>query len=288
MTPRGLKDPDEVTKATEAAREPAPEGHPDAAILKMEQERQAGLAELSRSREQIENLEAVVVAPRTSAKQRAAAKAEIASLEEARDKTLYPRVWKIEDQIKRAPAHTLASVKLKLQIAARNDLAIDPVALESGEVVELYEDAEPDSVVVFALLDIMRIEAAQHHVSATTGPDPDTDADAYSGPIGHMTFAAPEGGPVEHKSTIEDWYLTARVEFTLMEQVLPIVNSSDDEVERIIRADDPERYMILCKACGEAQDRAKQGAEVWGAAMARMLIVLDRIGRDDAEHEGKS
>ena len=97
-------------------------------------------------------------------------------------------------------------------------------------------------------------------------------------PIGHLKFSRPEDGPCEATSTIEDWCRTARIEFHLTRNILPILNSSDEELERIIRAeDDPERYMTLLKLCGESKDRAEQGVEVYGAAEARLFIVLERV-----------
>ncbi len=43
--PRGLQDPETVQRATEATQQAAPEGQPDAAILALEQQRQALVAE---------------------------------------------------------------------------------------------------------------------------------------------------------------------------------------------------------------------------------------------------
>lgn len=110
---------------------------------------------------------------------------------------------------------------------------------------------------------------------------------AETEPIGHLKFSHPEGGLCEATSTIEDWYVTARIEFALSKNILPVLNSTDEELERIIRAeDDLERYMTLAELCRESRDRALQGVEVYGAAQARILIVLSRITGESKPEQG--
>ncbi len=103
--------------------------------------------------------------------------------------------------------------------------------------------------------------------------------------LAQMKFAAPEGGPFEDHGSIEGRYQITRLEFALTQRLLPIFNSSDDELEQTIRADnDPERYMSLVDLCIAAKNRGEDAAEIYGAGVARLMVVLARL-LDDVTDE---
>lgn len=101
--------------------------------------------------------------------------------------------------------------------------------------------------------------------------------------LAKMKFAAPEDGPIESGSSIESWCDRARLEFALAQRLLPIFNSSDDELEQTIRAhNDPEMYMTIVDHCIAAKNRAKDAAEFYGSGAARVMVVLARLYGDEA------
>ncbi len=222
MTPRGLREPEAIrkaaAKATEAAPEPAPEGHPDAAIMALEQERQDLIAEAKRNsdkarkaesalpekflrfpgvvvgrqhisgevverkaltveeidevarpflegpflddqgaeraRQKRDQLVADLEAARAEfdqyADQRAVIEAQTVPLDEANE-ALHKRIFDLEKRVIRAPARTLAGVRVKLEIEAAN---------AREEVASLDEAYVYDHIVLFVLDDIERIEGA--------------------------------------------------------------------------------------------------------------------------------
>jgi hypothetical protein len=82
----------------------------------------------------------------------------------------------------------------------------------------------------------------------------DEEQDEAPEPIGHLTFGPTEGGPLTAESTIEDWYRRARIEFALSRAILPILNSTDKEIEEsVTSAPDPaaalDRLVTLLELC---------------------------------------
>jgi hypothetical protein len=109
-----------------------------------------------------------------------------------------------------------------------------------------------------------------------------TAAKAALEPIGHLTFGLAEGRPIIPESTIEDWYFHARLEFLVSRAILPILNSSDKEIEETItsaadQAAELDKLMTLAETCKQISDRYKAGMEVMDSAMCRALVVVERL-----------
>ena len=79
------------------------------------------------------------------------------ALDEA-NRELYERIFGLEQQIIRTPAHTLTSVKIKLMIEAEA-LGIEGAAVAADETLELDEADESEAVLLCVLRDIARIQA---------------------------------------------------------------------------------------------------------------------------------
>ena len=105
--------------------------------------------------------------------------------------------------------------------------------------------------------------------------------------VGDLKFGPAEGRPVEARSTIEDWYKGAREEFVLSRLILPILNGTDEDVERMVRKMDDREcddVITLAERCEFWKERHEAGAEVMGAASARLMIVCERIiGKEEIE-----
>ncbi|SRR5260221_10063692 len=106
-------------------------------------------------------------------------------------------------------------------------------------------------------------------------------------PIGHLTFGAADAMPLVTQSAIEDWYRQARIEFALSRSILPILNSTDKEIEEsVTSAPDPaaalDRLMTLAELCIEFRKKHEDGVKVMEAACSRALVVCERISGDAA------
>ncbi len=106
--------------------------------------------------------------------------------------------------------------------------------------------------------------------------------------IGDLKFGRAAGTPGT-PATIEQWNQNAREQFELIRAIRPILQGTDEEVERMLcEAHDPaekfEQFLDLIELCKEWEDRYKAGVEIMGAAVARLLIVCERYeGRDEME-----
>ena len=107
--------------------------------------------------------------------------------------------------------------------------------------------------------------------------------------VGGVKFGPVEGEPVEAQSTIEDWYRFAREEFILTRVMLPYLNGSDDDIERMVReADDPdekcEEFLTLIETCQHWEGRYRAGAEVMSAVAHRLIVICERqMGKELVE-----
>ena len=105
--------------------------------------------------------------------------------------------------------------------------------------------------------------------------------------VGDLKFGPAEGEPVEARSTIEDWYEAAREEFILSRLILPILNGTDEDVERMVRRSvdgECDEFLTLAERCKFWKEQYEAGAEVMSAVEARLLIVCERvIGKEEIE-----
>lgn len=101
-------------------------------------------------------------------------------------------------------------------------------------------------------------------------------------PIAHLTWPA-DAEPVTVTGNLEDRLAIARNEYILSRLILPILNSSDAELERKIRAfpdetDSLDLWIAFCEDCYSALERNEAGVEALGSAAARLTVLLERVG----------
>lgn len=97
--------------------------------------------------------------------------------------------------------------------------------------------------------------------------------------VGGLTFGLAEGKPVEPKEPLETWLRHAREDFARARLILPVLNSTDEQLELIIRKDRPryEYWLDLMESCQSAQHRYEAGVQVLEAAVMRLIVILERI-----------
>ena len=76
------------------------------------------------------------------------------------------------------------------------------------------------------------------------------------------------------ESTYDDWLATVQEQYSLSREMVPILNASDTELEKMIRdGGDLEPFMALAERCVARDQRYKAGVDVMSAARARGLPV---------------
>ena len=107
--------------------------------------------------------------------------------------------------------------------------------------------------------------------------------------VGDLKFSPAEPAPVTPTSSLDDWYVDAREQFALSRAVVPFLNGTDDDVERMVRdADDPEQKLdelvTLIERCQRWEGRYKAGTDVMRAVVCRLLVVCERcVGKEVME-----
>ena len=85
----------------------------------------------------------------------------------------------------------------------------------------------------------------------------------------------------------DDWQANRGKERATLQIILPRLNVDDSEVERLVRAGDPEDWMEMVEACkhyGEMHDAVRDMME---AAQARLVIALARVAADEQAEAGE-
>ena len=68
-------------------------------------------------------------------------------------------------------------------------------------------------------------------------------------PVGDLKFGPPEDGPIVAESTWEDWQDWAMTEYEISRRAVPVLNSTDEELEALIRnSDDIDQWIDLVEA----------------------------------------
>ncbi len=108
--------------------------------------------------------------------------------------------------------------------------------------------------------------------------------------VGEMTFAATPGGPLGELMSYEAWMKRARGQWELMTVSAPIIHGTDADVEAMVRCmidregdmlKGLEPYMEQVECLASNIKTAEAAADYFGAVMARLIIILERIsGRD--------
>lgn len=104
--------------------------------------------------------------------------------------------------------------------------------------------------------------------------------------VGDQKFGLPEGGRIKPAAPLETWLENARGDFIRSRAILPVLNSTDEQLERIIRKSGPpfDAWLNLMESCGAALDRYEAGAECLRSAVSRLIVVLERVhGREATE-----
>ena len=99
---------------------------------------------------------------------------------------------------------------------------------------------------------------------------------------GDVKFCRPEGGDIQPVEPLETWIENARKDFLRSRLVLPIINSTDDQLERIIREGPLPYWYDLMEDLASAQQRWEAGTDIYKAATGRLIIVLERIQGPEA------
>ena len=101
---------------------------------------------------------------------------------------------------------------------------------------------------------------------------------------GDVKFGVPKGGLIKPAEPLETWIENARKDFLRSRLILPIINSTDEQLERIIRGGcSPLPYWYdLLEDLVSAQQRWEAGADIYKAATGRLIVVLERIQGPEA------
>ena len=99
---------------------------------------------------------------------------------------------------------------------------------------------------------------------------------------GGIKFGTAEDEAVKESMTLDDWMRRGTEEYWLKGAVVPILNSTDEELEQSIRSADNqdqamETNLALLETCYRWLDRYKAGVDVMASASCRLQIVLERI-----------
>ncbi len=79
----------------------------------------------------------------------------------------------------------------------------------------------------------------------------------------------------------DEWQANRDKERATLQIILPLLNADDSEVERLVRAGDPEDWMEMADACEHYSEMHDAVREFMGAARARLVIALARVAADD-------
>lgn len=100
--------------------------------------------------------------------------------------------------------------------------------------------------------------------------------------VGHRKFGPAEGKPVIPTKTLDEWLDRSREEFTMKRMVTLIYNFSDEEMEEWARgfgttAEIAEAMTMLAEFIGVWAGAYEAGADVFNSAMARCIVIGERI-----------
>ncbi len=99
-----------------------------------------------------------------------------------------------------------------------------------------------------------------------------------------LKFGPAAGEKIESCMTLETWLERARGEFQIKQMCLLVLNSDDEELERMV--EDPESteiWLSLLEAAGAWKGVYESGLAMYGSVGARLLTVLSRVIEEDCD-----
>ena len=102
--------------------------------------------------------------------------------------------------------------------------------------------------------------------------------------IATFKFGPAAGEKIESCMTLETWLERARGEFQIKQMCLMVLNSDDEELERMV--EDPEStglWLSLAEDAVAWKGVYESGITMYGSVGARLLTVLSRVIEEDCD-----